>query len=319
MCIFAQPVVSVTDTNIFARLLPDGWQYLVYQMNFETRDSNAMVLPLPVQLPATDDETLEFISLKQHDGFFKDLKKGFPLALPSRPTLSRGVDSAVDSEQILEVHDVGDFIASFVPAVADFNRLDPQFRIPQESWDQIPRYSDYGFAVFQLKSLQGKPHPMAFKFRSRQNHSGGGSLFFPTVHIHDGKVHKREKFDHTLYLQHPAFDNACGGYKQRGYLVTDPATGYVRSKWPAKEFCDTQACRGIVDPDGLVHRLEMRGRHDNVDVLAKLDPSDFKQQSRLLPWLGLPAAAGLAGIFGLTWFFRRRDLVSSQQEREVSE
>ena len=41
MCIFSQPVVSVTDTNIFARLLPDGWQYLVYQMKFETKTNNA--------------------------------------------------------------------------------------------------------------------------------------------------------------------------------------------------------------------------------------------------------------------------------------
>ena len=148
MCIFSQPVVSVSDTNIFARLLPEGWQYLVYQMRFETREKNAMVLPLPVQLPATDDETLEFISLKQHESFFKDLNKGFPLALPSKPTFSRGVDSAVNSKPMLKVHDVGDFIASFVPSIGDFDRLDEQFRVPQESWDKIPRYSDFGFAVF---------------------------------------------------------------------------------------------------------------------------------------------------------------------------
>ena len=318
MCIFSQPVVSVSDTNIFARMLPDGWQYLVYQMRFETRDKNAMVLPLPVQLPATDEKTLEFISLKQHDRFFKDLDKGFPLALPSRSMLSEGVDTAVNSKQMLKVHDVGDFIASFVPTVGDFDRLDKQFRVPQESWDKIPRYSDYGFAVFQLKSLQGQPHPMAFKFRSRLNQPGNGSLFFPTVHIHDGEVHQLEKFDHTLFLQDPAFDNACGGYKQRGYLVTDPATGYVRSKWPAKEFCDVQACRGIVDPDGLVHRLEMRGRLDNVDVLASLHPSDFKKQSGILPWLGLPVTVGVAGFFGLKWFFDRRDRVTEKSAAESS-
>ena len=205
MCIFSQPVVSVSDTNIFARMLPDGWQYLVYQMRFETRDKNAMVLPLPVQLPATDEKTLEFISLKQHDRFFKDLDKGFPLALPSRSMLSEGVDTAVNSKQMLKVHDVGDFIASFVPTVGDFDRLDKQFRVPQESWDKIPRYSDYGFAVFQLKSLQGQPHPMAFKFRSRLNQPGNGSLFFPTVHIHDGEVHQLEKFDHTLVFAGPRF------------------------------------------------------------------------------------------------------------------
>ena len=319
MCIFSQPVVSVSDTNIFARLLPDGWQYLVYQMRFETREKNAMVLPLPVQLPATDDETLEFISLQQHESFFEDLNKGFPLALPNRSFLSQGIDSKVtEMKPTLEVHDVGDFIASFVPSIGDFDRLDEQFRVPQESWDKIPRYSDFGFAVFQLKSLQGQPHPMAFKFRSRLNQPENGSLFFPTVHIHDGEVHKREKFDHTLFLQDPAFDNACGGYKQRGYPVTDPATGYVRSKWPAKEFCDIDASCGIVDPDALVHRLEMRGRLDNVDVLASLHPSDFKKQSGLLPWLGLPITVGVAGFFGLKWFFDRRDRVAEESAEESS-
>jgi hypothetical protein len=274
-----------------------------------------MVLPLPVQLPATDDESLEFISLQQHDRFFEDLNNGLPLAAYPQ---ARGVDFVAESKPTLEVHDVGDFIASFVPRIGDFDRLDEQFRIPQESWDKIPRYSDYGFAVFQLKSLQGKPHPMAFKFRSRLNQPAGSSIFFPTVHIHDGQVHKREEFDHTLYLQDAVFDDTCGGYKQRGYSVTDPATGYVRSKWPAGKFCDIDASCGIVDGEALVHRLEMRGRLDNVDVLASLHPSDFKKQSGILPWLGLPITVGVAGFFGLKWFFDRRDQVAQKSAAESS-
>src|SRR5690606_16069404 len=109
----------------------------------------------------------------------------------------------------LAVHEVGDFVASFVPTLADFRRLDPQFVIPQESWDKIPEYSDYGFAVFQLKSLVGNPHPMAFEFTTRWP----DRIFFPTVHIHDGEVHDREEFDHTLYLQHPEFDRVVGTYQ----------------------------------------------------------------------------------------------------------
>ena len=316
MCCFAQPVVSVTDTNLFARLLPDGWQYLVYQMKFKSNEKNAMVLPLPVQLPAGEKGSIEFISLQEHQRFFHDLNDGFPLqAYPSAQVDSRAMPS---NKAILQVHQVGDFIASFVPTVDDFDRLDPQFRIPRESWDQIPHYSDYGFAVFQLQTLEGKPHPMAFKFRSRLNQPEGRSLFFPTIHIHDGEVHAREQFDHTLFLQDPAFDNVCGNYKQRGYLVTDPATGYVRSKWPARQFCDVEACQGIVAPDGLVHRLEMRGRLENADVLASLNPSDFRRSSGILPWLGLSSVAGLAGIVGLKWFFDRRDLVASQEAEETN-
>lgn len=310
MCIFSQPVVSVTDTNIFARLLPDGWQYLVYQMRFETKKNNAIVLPLPVQLPATDENSLQFISLKNYTRFFTDLNKGFPLALPKSRVPSRGVDSPRSFKPKLEVHEVGDFIASFVPSIPDFDRLDEQFRVPQESWDKLPRYADFGFAVFQLKSLKGKPHPMAFKFRSRLNMQRGGSVFFPTVHIHDGKVHDREDFDHTLYLQAPEFDNACGEYKQRERLVADAATGYVRSKWPARAFCDIDASRGIVAADVLVHRLEKRGRLDNVDILANRDFSHVENHSWRSPFGIVPTVASLAGIVGLKWFFNRRDCVA---------
>ena len=310
MCIFSQPVVSVTDTNIFARLLPSGWQHLVYQMKFETVKNNAIILPLPVHLPATDESCLKFISLKDYSGFFKDLSRGFPLEPTDKKFARGGIDSARPSRSKLKVHDVGDFVASFVPAVSDFDRLDRQFRVPQESWNKIPTYADYGFAVFQLKSLEGKPHPMAFQFKSRMNTEEQRSVFFPTVHIHDGEVHSREDFDHTLFLQASEFDKACGEYQQKTRLVTDSATGYVRSKWAAGEFCDIKKSKGIVAADQLVHRLEMRGKMKNTDVTARLDepfvqaglwPSSLKNAS---------AMACAAGVVGLSWLFNRRNVVA---------
>jgi hypothetical protein len=50
---------------------------------------------------------------------------------------------------------------------------------------------------------------MAFEFVTRQP----DTLFFPTLHVHDGLVHESAKFDHYLYYQgenirHP---NAYGG------------------------------------------------------------------------------------------------------------
>lgn len=313
MCIFAQPVESVTKTNIFARLLPDGWQHLVYQMNFETRAKNAIILPLPVQLPASDENSLEFTSLKEYDTFFKDLDRLFPLALPDRPLARGGFDHAVESKQsTLRVQDVGDFVASFVPTISDFDRLDEQFRVPQESWDEIPVYSDYGFAVFQLKSLIGKTHPMAFKFKSRLAVDRPGAIFFPTVHIHDGQVHKRERFDHTLYLQSPDFDAACGRYVQQARHVADRATGYVRSKWAAARFCDIGLSKSIMNPQGLVHRREMRAVLENTDVIADLDSHDRK--AGLFPFArpSMTALAAIGGFAGMRWFFNRRERVAQQ-------
>ena len=62
---------------------------------------------------------------------------------------------------------------------------------------------------------------MAFEFETRLKNE----IFFPTVHIHDGEVHKREHFDHTLYLQNAEFDNVVGKYKNHN--VNDKQTGFV--------------------------------------------------------------------------------------------
>ncbi|MDB4632189.1 hypothetical protein OAF96_02025 [bacterium] len=317
MCIFSQPVASVTDTNIFARLESDGWQHLVYQMTFRSKQSNAIILPLPVKLPATDEKSLEFVSLKGYERFFDDLNKGFPLEqVDSKPFSRSGGIGSFAKNSTLKVHEVGDFVASFVPRIPDFNRLDKQFRIPKESWDLLPTYSDYGFAVFQLKNLRGKPHPMAFKFHSRLGSGNDASIFFPTVHIHDGEVHAREDFDHTLFLQTSSYDEACGKYKQRARLVTDSATGYVRSKWAAKEFCKVNKSKGVIDGDSLIHRLKMRGKLRNTDVLAKLDVTgQNKMDSRIGSFgkVSFTAAAGVAGLLGMSWFFNRRNHISGSQ------
>jgi hypothetical protein len=53
---------------------------------------------------------------------------------------------------------------------------------------------------------------MALSFPVRE----GGKLFFPTVHIHDGKVHPTERFDHTLYAQ---WDGPTGGTLQAIYAL----------------------------------------------------------------------------------------------------
>lgn len=313
MCIFAQPVVSVSDTSLFARLLPDGWQYLVYQMRFVTKQDNAMVLPLPVQLPAMEKGTLEFISLKEYERFFRDLEKGFPISIPDQPRSRSFSLPSGPTDSKLAVEDVGDFIASFVPSPGEFGRLDEQFRLPKESLEQIPQYANYGFAVFQLKSRTGKPHPMAFKFRSRLNVPGKSSIYFPTVHIHDGQVHDREEFDHTLYLQATEFDKVCGAYDDGTVLWEDPATGYVRSKWKAKEFCNLEACRGIVAGDALVHRLKMSGLLKNADVRVNLDLSRGRNAAGMNPIEGWRTAACAAGVSGFMWLIDRRDHLARER------
>jgi hypothetical protein len=196
MCCFSQPVISVSATNIFARAGAEGRQFLVYSMSLNARNDLAMILPLPVKTPAGEKD-VQFINLKDYPDFFAHLRSGFPSKADSHSkrhlfSLSESAASAT-----LAVVQVGDFEASFVPTITDFSRLDERFRLPADTWNKLPEYGTYGFAVFKLKPGAMTVHPMAFSFPRRDV----STLFFPTVHIHDGKVHTKADFDHALYCQ----------------------------------------------------------------------------------------------------------------------
>src|SRR5688572_11094269 len=198
MCCFTQTVEHVAETCIFARA--DGpRQILVYSMTYAAARELAMVLPLPVP-PGSPEDALEFIDLESCDGFFEELRAGFPSYAAGRATLSADVEMLAIGEAVpLKVVDVGQFEASFVPTPMDFGRLDERFRLPAELWLELSAYADWGFAVFKLKETanRSRVHPMAFTFPRRDLKR----LFFPTVHIHDGRLSRAAAFDHELYCQ----------------------------------------------------------------------------------------------------------------------
>jgi len=289
MCCFARAVSFVGGTHIFARLSGAGTQFLVYQMEYKSEEPNAMILPLPVKLPPQED-SIRFIDLSDYEDFFEDFAKTFPF---------RGggfACAAPPSAKSLAVHEVGNFVASFVPTMDDFDRLDKQFVIPKTTWEKIPIYKDYGFAVFQLRELSGTPHPMAFEFKTRSD-----EIFFPTVHIHDGNVYPRERFDHTLYLQHAGFDSVVGKYTS----FPDNTTGFVRSEFAAKQVCNLEKAQGIIAPDLLIHRVDLAGSQENKDMIyaAKGSPTvpsfNVNQWVKYWPWTVLAAA--------FAWLFYRRN------------
>lgn len=207
MCCFSGPVERVADTRIFARLSGrSGSQFLVYQMTYAASRAVAMILPLPVV--AASANPVRFMNLKGYPDFFGDLDREFPQAMGRGGLGAGGFGGLSEAAPTLPVVAVGDFVASYVPTLNDFRRLDPRFTLPRQTWDRIPAYESYGFAVFQLSpaaALDGakQVHPMALEFDTGQNARSGGAanLFFPTVHIHDGQVHAREHFDHALYFQ----------------------------------------------------------------------------------------------------------------------
>jgi hypothetical protein len=246
MCCFSRPVDRVANTSIFARSSKEGRQFLVYSMTLSAKEDLAMILPIPVPKKAKED-AVHFLNLDKYSEFFTDMTKGFPRPAPARNVGSKSFGAA----EKLKVVEVGSFEASFVPQVKDFSRLDERFRLPEGVWDKLPMYKDYGFAVFKLKKGASKVHPMAFEFPRDKP----GRLFFPTVHIHDGKVHATANFDHVLYCQRAESD-------------TEPILKWEESRQPAGLFMKVKETKGILDPDSHCYALRINGKQKNEDILV---------------------------------------------------
>lgn len=245
--LFERPV-HVSATNIFTRMVSPGVQALAYSMNLDTREPVAMVLPLPVA-PGSGEDAVTFVDLSVEPKMFEHLAQLFEIGMP----LARkgGLQLPSRAPKTLVVHKVGSFVASYVPTRADFARLDPRFRLPEVLFDAVPHYADYGFAVFQLEPGKVTVHPMALKFPTRDP----GKLFFPTVHVHDGRFHSRAKFDHALYFQTPRCtkrpDTAPYG------AFEDDAVGWIE---PSKDYA------GLVLPQQVMLRRTLRGKRANEDT-----------------------------------------------------
>src|SRR5215468_268149 len=221
-------------------------------MTINAANDVAMILPLPVKTPAGEKD-VKFIDLKEYPEFFAEMEVGFqPPPKPTR-SWSNSLESAAASST-LEVVQVGNFEASFVPTQKDFSRLDERFRLPPDAWKELPQYESYGFAVFKLKSGEMKVHPMAFSFPRQKTKA----LFFPTVHIHDGKVHAKADFDHALFCQ-PTHDER-------------PATqGWKESRGHPTSFMAVEKTKGIVLADQHCYKKEMRGMLANKDTFLVVE------------------------------------------------
>lgn len=245
MCCFTGPVKDVSNTKIFARMGPGVEQYIAYAMSLESETKLAMVLPIPV-IAGSGEEAVKFINLQDYPALFDDLNLGFPSL---RVYGGRAVAAVQPPQQKLKVISVGSYEASFVPTIADFARLDERFRLPNDVWDKLPGYKKFGFAVFKLKAFHGPVHPMAFSFPSSMLQS----LFFPTLHIHDGQIHEKEHFDHTLYAQ-------GSGINGRGWEESPGIAG---------QFVKEGLTQGMIASSHHVYRKQIHGLETNGDILLR--------------------------------------------------
>jgi hypothetical protein len=255
-------------------------------MNVSVTEELAMVLPLPVP-PDPGEDAVRFVDLSGYGSFFRDLVKAFPVAKPVK-SVGRLAPASRAARSTLAVHRVGEFEASFIPTRADFDRLDPRFRLPDAAWTALARYArydDWGFCVFKLRPRRGlfarfrrmqSIHPMAFEFPRRDS----DVLFFPTLHIHDGEVHETSFFDHELY---------CQVAPELADLLD-----WERSTAPVGRWVDARRAAGLVNGDAHVFRERRHGPMRNVDqtvdarlirATVRLGPSSLL---RVAPFAGPP-------------------------------
>lgn len=245
--LFQRPV-RVSATNILARMIAPGRQGLGYAMNLETKEEVAMVLPLPVA-PGSGEDSVTFVDLSKDPNMFSQLAALFEVMQPV--AAKGGMSRSLGAPRRLVVHAVGSFIASFVPTRADFARLDPRFRMPEVLFDAVPHYGDYGFGVFQLAPGKVTVHPMALTFPTR----APDKLFFPTVHVHDGRFHPKAKFDHALYYQTPR----CTKVGDLMPFATFEGDGLGWDA-PSRDYA------GLVIPQQAILRRTLRGKLANADT-----------------------------------------------------
>jgi len=250
MCCFSRPVQRVARTRIFARPTYAGRQVVVYAMELTAAEPLAMILPVPVKAGGNPKE-FKFINLEAYPEFFADLNRGFPV--PPPPAAVPLATSSSSRATKLEVVSVGSFEASFVPALADFDRLDARFRIDAGIWRRLPGYDRMGFAVFKLKAGRQEVHPMCFAFPRGDT----SKLFFPTLHIHDGKIHEKEDFDHELFAQ-------GNGEQMPDVLNWEESRGW------AGQFMKTERTAGILQNDGHVYRRGLQADLPNQDTYVEL-------------------------------------------------
>ncbi len=256
MCCFAFPrsrswlaalltrPVRVRDTQIFARH-EGATQLIAYAMQLRAPGDGAMILPIPVR-PGCDESGVEFIDLSAAPELFTLLNAAF--IGPERSAPKGGLRLPGPARARLVVHQVGAFEASFVPGVAEFDRLDPRFRLPDAVWSQLP-VAGFGFAVFKLRDTHGSAHvhPMAFRFPT----ADPGRIFFPTLHVHDGEAHATADFDHALYYQ-------------RADASVHP--GHEQAWDDAQVNLAAERSRGLVAAGVPLARLTLSGTRKNADT-----------------------------------------------------
>lgn len=182
MCIFVAPVLRVSKTRIAVAPLSDNRQLIVYenQVSQQPGARNAMVLPVPAGQPVT---LVDFSKYPFGGNFWDDCDSLIPRAITNNAmSFGGGFGVATKDVETLPVQRVGAYMASVVPSLADFGRLDASvFQLPKDIESILVEHYAAGFSfVVCLFTGNVGAHPIAYTSARLPN----GNCFIPTRHAH---------------------------------------------------------------------------------------------------------------------------------------
>lgn len=190
MCIILSTVDKVANTKIYVSPDKENQRQLtVYSNEVATKYENAMILPVP------NPESIELLDLSNYPKFFEDCEACF-FRLPTRSIRSAYAERSHASP--LPVFQVGSYLASIVPSLYDFSRVntdvfdygDDLICILEQNYRE-----GFGFILCVLKKGNHTYHPFAY------THSmiSPNRLFIPTRHYHPGESYSTADWDHIIY------------------------------------------------------------------------------------------------------------------------
>lgn len=263
MCIISGKTNVVENTNILVAPMPNRQQLTVYS-NKVTMDSDGgtMILPFPnpnEQVHRDSSPLVTFYDLSRYKNLFKDLKELFPkrLGLQARGfSLTNGV---YDSDEKLQVHQVGSYRASIVSNVEELQRINSDvFEIKQHVKEFIaskyPRR--FGFVVCKLDKDRSY-HP--FGYIHPQNVLAKEQVFIPTMHYHEhDDNHTSSDWDHDIYLFDCSITNSCANE----FICPDP--------FYACQVVDMQKLPQVMNPPRHVECHRFDNYSKNHDLVASV-------------------------------------------------
>lgn len=324
MCIFAINVSRVHKTRIFVAPTVDGRQLTVYEnaveatptRNIDSEDErvttkhNAMILPCPINEDG-EEVTLIDLSGKGDNKFsFNELDECFPKLFILTKGITKGKKMAA-REEALEVIEIGAYKVSVAPTIKDLKRANKGiFKISAGTRKVLKRLYEegYGFVICMFDTTKNiEPHPIGYI----HDRLPSGDLFVPCKHVHDGKTHRTEHFDHSIYSL-DARDSNNRNMKSVDQLKTEykkkakeEHSNYEHPLYKVDKYLGkTQLAQYLsLDDDPKLYRLNIIGNYPNKDMNFSLGADNE-----------VPAAAVVSKSKS-----RKEKKIDSDEEEELEE